>query len=86
MTDKGEHSAVYQSFLELKRRGLTVNFINLNKDGTVNEDELYDFVKNNEVNFVSIVHVNNETGGINDVNKIAKNIKAINKNTIPLWR
>ena len=46
LTDKGEHSAVYQSFLELKRRGHTVNFINLNSDGTVNETELYDFVKN----------------------------------------
>ena len=82
LTDKGEHSAVYQSFLELKRRGLTVNFINLNKDGTVNEDELYEFIKNNKVDFVSIVHVNNETGGINDVNKIAKTIKSINKNII----
>ena len=82
LTDKGEHSAVYQSFLELKRRGLTVNFINLNNDGTVNQEELYDFVKNNEVNFLSIVHVNNETGGINDVNKIAKNVKTINKNII----
>ena len=33
LTDKGEHSAVYQSFLELKRRGLTVNFINFNRGG-----------------------------------------------------
>lgn len=82
LTDKGEHSAVYQSFLELKRRGVTVNFINLNKNGTVNEQELFDFVKNNKVDFVSIVHVNNETGGINDVNKIAKIIKAINKNIV----
>lgn len=82
LTDKGEHSAVYQSFLELKRRGLTVNFINLNSDGTVNETELYDFVKNNQVDFLSIVHVNNETGGINDVNKIAKNIKSINNKII----
>ncbi len=82
LTDKGEHSAVYQSFLELKRRGHTVNFINLNSDGTVNETELYDFVKNNQVDFVSIVHVNNETGGINDVNKIARTVKTLNKNII----
>ncbi len=83
VTSKGEHSAVYKSFLELKNRGLTVEFIDLNSDGSVNESVLYDFVKNNpSVTFVSIVHVNNETGAINDVNKIAKTLKSINKNII----
>ncbi len=82
ITTKGEHSAVYKSFLELKNRGHNVDFINLNDDGTVKEDELYNYIKNNKVDFVSIVHVNNETGGINDVNKIAKTIKSINKNII----
>ncbi len=78
VTDMGEHSAVYKSFLELKNRGLNVKFIGLNKDGSINEEELYDFVKNNSVDFISIMHVNNETGAINDVNNIAKKIKAIN--------
>ena len=82
LTTKGEHSAVYKSFLELKNRGFNVVFIDLNTDGTVNEEKLYDYVKNNKVDFVSIVHVNNETGGINDINKIAKNIKAINNRIV----
>lgn len=82
VTDKGEHSAVYKSFLELKNRGQNVVFIDLNKDGTVNEEKLIDFVKNNSVDFVSIMHVNNETGGINDVNRIAKIIKSINKKIV----
>lgn len=83
VTTKGEHSAVHKSFLELKNRGISVEFIELNSDGSVNEEKLYDFVlKNPNVSFVSIVHVNNETGAINDVNKIAKNIKTINKNII----
>ncbi|MBE7081022.1 MAG: cysteine desulfurase [Clostridiales bacterium] len=82
LTTKGEHSAVYKSFLELKNRGLSVEFIDLNADGTVNEEKLYDYVKNNKVDFVSIVHVNNETGGINDVNKIAKTLKSINKSIV----
>ena len=82
VTDKGEHSAVYKSFLELKNRGLQVEFIDLNIDGGVNERALYDYVKNNRVDFVSIMHVNNETGAINDVNKIAKNIKSINSKII----
>lgn len=82
VTTKGEHSAVYKSFLELKNKGQTIEFIDLNPDGTVCTDKLYDFVRNNRVDFVSIIHVNNETGGINDINVIAKNLKAINPKLI----
>lgn len=82
ITTKGEHSAVYKSFLELKNRGLNVVFINLNPDGTVKIDELLDYVKNNRVDFISIVHVNNETGGINNINEIAKSVKAINNRIV----
>lgn len=82
VTDKGEHSAVYKSFLELKNRGQNVHFVDLNNDGSVNVSQLIDCVKNNNVDFVSILHVNNETGAINDINDIAKKIKAINKKII----
>ncbi len=82
VTDKGEHSAIYKSFLEQKNRGLNVEFISLNPDGTVDTEKLYNFVKNNKPSFVSIVHVNNETGGINDINLIAKTIKSIDKNIL----
>ena len=82
VTDKGEHAAVYKSFLELKNNGQKVEFIDLNADGSVNTEELFDFVQNNNVDFVSIVHVNNETGAINDVNAIAKKIKTINNKIV----
>lgn len=82
VTDKGEHSAVYKSFLELKNRGQKVEFIDLNPDGSVNKDKLIDFIKNYNVDFVSILHVNNETGAINDVNDIAKRIKTLNRKII----
>lgn len=82
LTDKGEHSAVHNSFLELKNRGHNVVFIDLNFDGSVNQEKLIEYVKNNSVDFVSIVHVNNETGAINDVNSIAKTIKSINKKIV----
>ena len=82
VTDKGEHSAVHKSFLEQKNRGNIVHFINLNSDGSANVDELYNYAKNNRVDFISIIHVNNETGAINDVNEIAKNVKKINPKII----
>ena len=82
VTCKGEHSAVHKSFLELKNKGLKIEFIDLNEDGSVNVDKLLNYIYNNEVNFVSIMHVNNETGAINDINSIAKQIKSINNKII----
>ena len=41
VTDKGEHSAIYKSFLELERRKINTHFIGLNKDGSVNAEELF---------------------------------------------
>ncbi len=82
VTTEGEHSAVYKCAVELKNRGFTVLFAKLNKDGSVNQDDLINLVKNNNVTMVSIVHVNNETGAINDINLISKKIKAINPSII----
>ena len=78
VTDKGEHASVNACFLEKKNNGEKVKFIDLNSDGSINLQKLYDFIKNNRVDFVSIMHVNNETGAINDVNKIAENLKRFN--------
>ncbi len=82
VTTQGEHSAVYKSFLELKNRGADVKFVSLNKNGSVNEDELLETIAKGGVRFVSVVHVNNETGAINDVNALAKTIKLIDKNIV----
>lgn len=82
VTDKGEHSAVYKCFTELARRKTDTHFIGLNKDGSVNTDELFEFVKNNDVGFVSVMHVNNETGAINDVSAIADELKRIKPSLI----
>lgn len=78
VTSKGEHSAIYKSFLELKNKGFSVQFIDLKPDGSVDEEQLYQFVSSNKVDFVSLVHVNNETGAVNDVNAISKKLKEIN--------
>ena len=82
ITDKGEHSAVYQSFCELVRRKADARFVGLNKDGSVKVDELFDCVKTSGAGLVSIVHVNNETGAINDISFIADELKKINPSII----
>ncbi len=82
ITDIGEHSAVYKSFLELKQRGHKIEFVGLNRDGSVNVPELLNVAKTLKADFVSIVHVNNETGSINDVNYIASELKKINSKIV----
>lgn len=82
ITDKGEHASVYKCFLELKNRGFEVNFVDLNSDGSICEDSLFSLIKEKTVDFVSLIHVNNETGAINDVNSIAKKIKQLSPKTI----
>ncbi len=82
VTDKGEHSAVYKCFLELKNRGQQVEFVSLLSDGRVDTENLFEIVKKCNADFVSIMHVNNETGGINDVNYIGKKLKEINNKIV----
>lgn len=82
VTDRGEHSAVYNCFKELENQGNKVFYTDLNADGTVNVDSLIDLCKKHNPDFVSIMHINNETGGINDVNYISKIVKEINAKTI----
>lgn len=81
VTTKGEHSAVYESFRSLKARGADVRFADLNSDGSVNEESLLSLIDDN-TSFVSVVHVNNETGAINDVNAISEAVKTKNPSLV----
>ncbi len=81
VTTLGEHSAVHNAFTTLKNNGYDARFATLNKDGSVNINSLLSLIDKNTV-FVSVVHVNNETGAVNDINKIAKLVKGINSRIV----
>ncbi len=81
VTTLGEHSAVYECFNKLKISGYDARFAKLNKDGSVNEESLLSLVDENTV-FVSIVHVNNETGAVNDIDRLAEVVKKKNPSVI----
>ena len=81
VTTLAEHSAIHAPFTHLKNQGLDVRFAKINEDGSVNIDSLLSLIDKNTT-FVSVIHVNNETGAINDINKIAKLIKQINPSVI----
>lgn len=71
-----EHSAVYNAANELKQRGYDVVDAPVDKNGKVIESE---FVKllNDNVSLVSIMHVNNVTGAINDIQRLVELTKSI---------
>ncbi len=77
-----EHSAVYNCLLDLKQKGFDVEFIPCNADGTINLDSFKAVIENNSVGFASIMHVNNVTGGVNDIAYLSKLLKDSNKNAI----
>ena len=77
----GEHSSIYEISRQILSMGYTVHYIGLNKDGSVNLDELKEKVNNN-TRLVSIIHCSNETGNVNDIKKASEIIKSINPKTI----
>ena len=82
VTSAGEHSAVFAAFTELKNRGsVQTRIAPLRKDGRVDEEKLLELI-DEKTSFVSIMHVNNELGSINDINAIAKKVKAKNPRVI----
>jgi cysteine desulfurase len=82
VTTAGEHSAVAAAFDELHKRGtVQARYAPLNKDGSVNVEKLLDLV-DEKTSFVSVMHVNNEIGAINDINRIAKLVKQKNPRVI----
>lgn len=77
----GEHDAVINGANQLAAQGFNVVFAPINSDGSVNEAEFEKLLTPN-VSLVSIMHVSNETGAINDVAKLCKMTKRIAPNAI----
>lgn len=78
----GEHPSVYNTALELKNNGYSVEFLKLNLNGTVNETDLLQKLSAFSVVAVSFMHVSNETGAINDIKKLTRLVKEHNPNTL----
>lgn len=81
VTTSGEHAAIYNSAKELEKRGVEVRFAPLNGDGSVDAQALLKLV-DDKTSLVSVIHVNNETGAVNDIAALAARVKKINAGTI----
>ncbi len=81
VTTEGEHAAVYAACTELKNRGVEPRFAPLERDGSVSPERIASLV-DEKTSLVAVVHVNNETGAVNDIAAIARAVKARDPRTV----
>ena len=67
----GEHPSVYNVAKKMELDGVHVHFVPLNKKGRVDLEALKS-VLNEKTRFISVMHVSNETGAVNDIVEISK--------------
>ena len=81
VTSSVEHSSVSDNMKKLESSGIEVRYIKPGEDGEIDPREVWNLIDENTA-LVSIMHINNETGNIYDIEKIVKGIRYKNKDTI----
>ncbi|MBL7148282.1 MAG: cysteine desulfurase [Nanoarchaeota archaeon] len=69
ITSKIEHPSVLETCKELEKQDFKVDYLDVDKDGFVNLEQLKELI-NKKTILVSIIHGNNEIGVIQDIKKI----------------
>lgn len=77
ITTKVEHDCVLNTCKWLQTQGYEVTYLNVDKDGVIDLNELKKSIKKNTF-LVSILHANNEVGTIQDIDSIGKICKEKN--------
>jgi len=75
ITSQSEHKAVIDCFMYLESTGFRVTWLKPDENGVVTSENVLAAICEDTI-LISIMHVNNETGAINDVYKIAEIAKA----------
>jgi len=81
ITSAYEHPCVYESFRTLEAQGHRVDYILPRADGKIHPQDVAERVAADTA-LVSVIHVQNETGALNDVAAIAAAVKAKNPDTL----
>ena len=71
ITSKIEHKAVLDPCRQLEREGFEVTYLDPNEKGVVSPSAIKSAIKDSTV-LVSIMHINNELGTLNDIAKIGE--------------
>ena len=76
-----EHAAINAQAKRLVENGHTVTVVNPGSAGVIEADAVVEALRENTV-LVSVMHVNNETGALNDIDDIAVKVKAAKPDTL----
>ena len=71
ITSSIEHPSIMNVMKELELKGYDVVYLSVNEEGIIDFEELEEALKTPSV-LVTVMHVNNEVGSINDINRIGK--------------
>jgi cysteine desulfurase len=77
ITSKAEHHSVIDTIQELEKDGFYIRLLNVNSHTSVSLSSLQDNVSE-KTSLVSLMHVNNETGSINDIRNFSSFLKQKN--------
>jgi len=80
VVSKIEHPSVIEVYKNLEKMGYSVSYINTDKKGYINISELENSITEKTI-LVSIMHINNEIGTVQNIKEIFKAIKNKNKKT-----
>jgi len=75
ITTNLEHESVLDTYRYLENNGYEVTYLNVNKEGLINLDELRDALTDETI-LVSCIYANNETGTIMPISEIAEIVKS----------
>ena len=81
ITSKIEHPSVVNVMKDLEEKGMNVTYLDVDKDGLLDIEQFEDSINDNTI-LVSIIHVNNEIGTVQDIKKIKEIMKKNNPNTL----
>ncbi len=77
ITSKIEHHAILHTAQQLQKEyNISISFVNIDKNGTIDYAHLEKLLATEEKTLVSLMHVNNEIGNILDMKRVANLCKA----------
>ena len=76
-----EHASVYNPLLYLKESGFDITFLPVTKEGKIEVNDLEQAIREDTI-LVSVMHVNNEIGAVQELELLGEAIKKKNKDTL----
>ncbi|HEX2868431.1 MAG TPA: cysteine desulfurase family protein [Ignavibacteriales bacterium] len=71
VSTSAEHHCVLETLEELSRQGFLTSLSRVNSESSANIEEIKELLSPGSVSLLSVMHVNNETGTINDIMSLA---------------